>query len=108
MNAVDTNVLFYAHDPRDARKQAIAGSLVEDLDDGALLWQVACEFLSVSRKLEPFGYSPNRAWQDIQDLASVWKIVLPTWNTLVHSQILCQRYSLSHWDALLLSACREA
>jgi predicted nucleic acid-binding protein len=46
MNALDTNVLIYAHDPRDAFKQAIALSLVESLDDGALLWQVVCEYLS--------------------------------------------------------------
>jgi hypothetical protein len=40
MNAVDTNILVYANDPRDPRKQTIAGTLMEDLDDGVLLWQV--------------------------------------------------------------------
>lgn len=30
MNAVDTNVLLYIHDPRDAYKQAVAAS--EDFD----------------------------------------------------------------------------
>jgi predicted nucleic acid-binding protein len=108
MNALDTNILVYAHDSRDPRKQAIAGSLVEDLDDGALLWQVACEFLSASRKLEPFGYGLAQAWQDIQDLYIVWKTILPSWNTLARAQLLCRRCSISHWDALLLSACREA
>lgn len=47
MNAVDTNVLLYAHDPRDARKQKIAADLVANLVDGALLWQVACEYTSL-------------------------------------------------------------
>ncbi len=51
MNAVDTNVLVYAKDPRDPRKRAIAVALVRDLDEGLLLWQVACEFLAASRKL---------------------------------------------------------
>lgn len=41
MNAVDTNVLIYVHDPRDERKQAIAGQVVESLTDGVR--QVACE-----------------------------------------------------------------
>ncbi|MFO7903269.1 MAG: hypothetical protein R6U98_11440 [Pirellulaceae bacterium] len=47
-------------------------SLIQAQSDGALLWQVACEYLSASRKLEPQGYSPHQAWQDIRDLRSVW------------------------------------
>lgn len=31
MNAVDTNVLIYAHDPRDARKQAAAIFLLDSI-----------------------------------------------------------------------------
>jgi hypothetical protein len=41
MNAVDTNVLLYAQDPREQDKQRIAQSLIADLEDGVLLWQVA-------------------------------------------------------------------
>jgi predicted nucleic acid-binding protein len=37
MNAVDTNVLIYAHDPRDPVKQQTALSLLQSLPDGALL-----------------------------------------------------------------------
>jgi predicted nucleic acid-binding protein len=44
MNAVDTNVLFYAHDSRDPTKQKIAAEVIASLTDGALLWQVACEY----------------------------------------------------------------
>jgi predicted nucleic acid-binding protein len=43
MNAVDANVLLYAHDPRDPNKQATAAALIQSLTDGVLLWQVACE-----------------------------------------------------------------
>lgn len=46
MNAVDTNVLIYVHDPRDREKQATADALVRSLIDGVLLWQVACEFIA--------------------------------------------------------------
>lgn len=56
MNAVDTNVLIYVNDPRDPMKQRIASSLVATLSDAVLLWQVACEYLAASRKLEPLGY----------------------------------------------------
>ena len=33
MNAVDTNVLIYAHDPRDAAKQAVAVSLINPFNE---------------------------------------------------------------------------
>ncbi|WP_172963162.1 hypothetical protein [Microcystis aeruginosa] len=56
MNAVDTNVLIYVNDSRYPSKQAIAASLVANLTEGVLIWQVACEYLAASRKLEPFGY----------------------------------------------------
>ena len=80
MHAVDTNVLIYAHDPRDAAKQAMAVSLIQSVTPGVLLWQVACEYLSASRKLEPLGYSRVDAWQDIRDLRRVWTTILPSWN----------------------------
>jgi predicted nucleic acid-binding protein len=108
MNAADTNVLVYAKDPRDPRKQAIAVSLISTLIPGVLLWQVACEFLAASRKLEGLGYSLREAWQDIEELRDVWNVVFPTWNTQTHAYMLAERYSISYWDALLLSACRES
>jgi predicted nucleic acid-binding protein len=103
MNAVDTNVLVYAHDPRDPRKQAIAVSLVRSMGGAALLWQVACEYVSVSRKLEPFGYSREQAWQDIRELRVVWAAELPTWEVMDRAQRLFARYSLSYWDAMIIT-----
>jgi len=79
MRAVDTNVLIYAHDPRDTTKQEIAIALIESLTNGVLLWQVAYEYLSASHKLAALGYNREAAWQDIQDLRLVWRTILPTW-----------------------------
>jgi len=108
MNAVDTNVLLYANDPRDPAKQAMARSLMRSFTDGALLWQVACEYMSASRKLEPLGYTRVQAWQDIRDIRRLWSTVLPTWDILERAENLLGRYSLSFWDAMLISACLEA
>ncbi len=108
MNAVDTNVLIYAHDARDPRKQSTAVSLIQSQADGALLWQVACEYLSASRKLEPQGYSLQQAWQDIRDLQSVWTTILPSWHVLERAETLMGSFSLSFWDALILGACIES
>ena len=51
MIAVDTNVLIYACDQADLRRQQIALDLITNTENGVLLWQVACEFVSASRKL---------------------------------------------------------
>jgi hypothetical protein len=49
--ALDTNILIYACDREDSRRQQIAIDLVANSPDGVLLWQVACEFVAASRKL---------------------------------------------------------
>jgi len=36
--------------------------LTTGLTDGALLWQVACEFVAASRKLAPFGFSHAQSY----------------------------------------------
>ena len=108
MNAVDTNVLVYAHDPREPEKQADAISLIESLADPVLLWQVACEYVSVSKKLESFGYSREQAWQDIRDLRSVWSAVLPGWEVADRAEELMDRHCLAYWDAMIIAACLEA
>jgi predicted nucleic acid-binding protein len=107
MNAVDTNVLIYAHDPRDLRKQAIAVALIESLTDAALLWQVACEYISASRKLLPFGYSRDQAWLDIRELRLVWAAELPNWDVMDRAKDVFNRYGLSYWDSMVVAACLE-
>jgi predicted nucleic acid-binding protein len=107
MNAVDTNVLIYANDPRDPRKQTIAAGLVRDLDDGTLLWQVVCEFLAASRKLTPYGFGAAEAWRYLEKLCHAWQVIFPTWKVQSHAYELTQRYSISCWDALLLGACKD-
>jgi len=108
MNAVDTNVLFYARDPRDSSKQQVAIGLIGSLVDGALLWQVACEYLSASRKLEPFGYLLSHAVADVRDLRQSWTILLPDWVVLDRAERLRGSHSLSFWDSLLIAGCLEA
>jgi predicted nucleic acid-binding protein len=108
MNAVDTNVLVYAHDPRDPEKQAAAISLIESLADPVLLWQVACEYVSASKKLEPLGYSRRQAWEDIRDLRAVWTAILPCWTVADRAEELMDRRSLAYWDAMIIAACLES
>lgn len=108
MNAVDTNILIYINDPRDPIKQGIASTLVSSLTNGALLWQVACEYLAASRKLEPLGYDRAQAYQYIRDLQQVWSTILPTWSVIDRAEYLMNHFSLSQWDSIIVAACLEA
>ncbi|REJ46759.1 MAG: PIN domain-containing protein [Microcystis wesenbergii TW10] len=108
MNAVDTNVLIYVNDSRYPSEQAIAASLVANLTEGVLIWRVACEYLAASRKLEPFGYDRAQAYQYIRDLQQVWYTALPTWAVINRAEDLISRFSLSHWDSMVVAACLEA
>jgi predicted nucleic acid-binding protein len=108
MRALDTNVLIYVHDPRDPVKQAKASALVASLTDGALLWQVACEFLAASRKLAAIGYNQKQAFQDLTALRQVWTMILPSSPVLDRSESLTDRFSLSFWDSMILAACLES
>ena len=107
MKAVDTNVLIYAHDPRDLIKKVIAITLLDSLEDGALLWQVACEFLWASRKLESLGYDQTQAWSEIYRLRRVWSLVPPGWIVMDRADQLLKSYSLSFWDSMIIAACLE-
>ena len=108
MNAVDTNSLIYVNDPRDSVMQQAAAYLVSNLTEGILLWQVACEYLAVSRKLESLGYDRAQAYQNIRDLQQVWYTALPTWSMIDRAENLMSRFNLSHWDSMIIAACLEA
>lgn len=107
MNAADTNILFYAKDPRDAEKQQTAREVIDSLQNGVLFWQVACEFVAASRKLEPFGYNRQTALTDLRFLRSIWRTILPEWAILDRAEILMNNYSLSFWNEALIAACLE-
>ena len=108
MNAIDTNVILYAHDPRDPVKRSKAAAIIEHVTDGVLLWQVACEYIAASRKLGSFGYNQLQAWEDIHELRETWTTIIPSWNAFERAEQLLRRFSLSFWDALIIAACLEA
>jgi len=113
MNAIDTNILVYAVDTSEPQKQAQAIQLLDDLSKRSeplvLLWQVAVEFIACLRRWE----NANRitranvlAYQT--QFLDPHMIVMPSPSTLQSSLDLSDRYSLSHWDSLLIAACLDA
>ncbi len=113
MNALDTNVLVYRLDGREPQKQAKARQLLRQLtSDPAptiLPWQVLGELM---RQL--------RHWQDqdvitrdgllryVAAIRGMFPLVMPTPQVIDHAVELTGHYSLSHWDSMLLGACKAA
>ena len=97
MIAVDPNVLIYACDQADPRRQQIALDLITSASDGVLLWQVACEFLSASRKLSKQGFTPAHAWNRLAELQDLLPLILPTAANLARAKELHISRGTSLW-----------
>jgi len=77
------------------------------LSEGALLWQVACEFVAASRKLAQFGFTQAQAWRELKDLRGLWKVIVPSENVLSRAEQLTATHNLSFWDSMIIAACME-
>ena len=113
MNAVDTNVYVYALDADEAAKQAKAIELFDRLalqpDETVLLWQVAGEFLNQLRRWQSQGkLAPEAVETAFRRVRGVFPLMTPTERSFQISFDLRARFCLSHWDSMLLAACKEA
>ena len=112
MNAVDTNVLVYAIDRDEAIKQAKANELLARLSHSSetvLLWQVASEFLAVLRRWQDAKrMTADEAGMAFRITRGMFPLRLPRKRILKTSTDLRSRFHLSHWDSMLLAACKDA
>jgi predicted nucleic acid-binding protein len=113
MNAVDTNILLYSVDRHEPAKQIKAQQLLNQLRFAPpatfLLWQVAGELVGQLRRWRDQGkLSSAEFTQHVQILPNLFPILLPTVRTLDRAIDLADRFSLSHWDSMLLGACQDA
>jgi predicted nucleic acid-binding protein len=107
---VDTNVLAYAHDSSDQRRQPIASALLAELWQsraGVLSTQVLTEFYAVvTRKFEP--PMSRRDARALVDAYAAWPIVQVDPPLIVAASALEEQHSLSFWDALIIEAARRS
>ena len=107
---VDTNVLLYARDAGEPRKQPLAIEWLARLWErrtGRLSYQVLNEYYVTStRKLKP-GLPRGVAQADLRDLMA-WGPVPTDAMMLEDAWSLEERFALSHWDALIVAAARAA
>lgn len=106
---VDTNVLVYAHDRSETRRQPLAEALLEDLwarRAGRLSTQVLQEFYAVAtRKLDP-PMSRGEA-RDIVAQYAAWPVVVTDPALILTASALEEEHGLSFWDALIVVAARR-
>lgn len=105
---VDTNVLVYAHDTSETRRQPIARALLDELwtsRTGLLSTQILQEFYVVAtRKFHP--PMSRRAAREIVALYAIWPIVQIDVTLILTASELEERHKLSFWDALVVEAAR--
>jgi predicted nucleic acid-binding protein len=113
MNAVDTNVFLYSLDINEPAKQAKAKALLARFVGApagtVTLWQVAGELLNGLRRWQNAGkVSAPDVQTHFHDLLVLFPLVVPSPAAFPTYFDLFARFSLSHWDAMLLAACKVA
>jgi predicted nucleic acid-binding protein len=107
---VDTNVLVYAWDSTEPEKQKLALAWMSYLwkaRTGRLSYQVLTEFyITVTQKLDP-GMEPEQARRNVR-LFFPWHPVQIDTRSIETAWHVQDRYRLSWWDALIVSAARGA
>jgi predicted nucleic acid-binding protein len=113
MNAVDTNVFVYALDADEPVKQAKALELFQRLTlapgSTVLPWQVAGELPNNLRKRQAAGkITASDVESHFGKFLAMFPLAVPSARAFPTYFALYSRFSLSHWDSMLLAACKEA
>lgn len=103
---VDTNVLIYAHDLDAGRKRTVAREILKDLwatRRGVLSTQVLQEFyVNITRKIP--APLPRAAAREMVHNYCVWQVEVLGPDTILRASEIEERYGLSFWDALVVTA----
>jgi len=105
---VDTNVFVYAADAGDPEKQRKASLWLSELwksHIGRISFQVLQEFFVTVTHKKPDAREQARA--QVRDLL-VWRPIITNASILERAWRIQDRYKLSFWDALIVSAAKSA
>jgi len=102
---VDTNVLVYAHDNKEGRKQEAAKKILSDLSEhrsGALSMQVLQEFYTTARRKLASSLPKDEARAIVNDFAQ-W-CVETTPAEITRAFQIEDEARIGFWDALIIAA----
>jgi len=102
---LDTNVLVYANDRTDAKKQAIAVRLITDgIHSGraVISTQVLGEFWVVVTQKIQVPLDRDKAIRELENFRAM-HVIGVEYDTVISAVRIQKRYQLPYWDALILS-----
>ena len=106
---LDTNILVYAYDPSDRRKQQIARDLVRKALAGDIVWstQVLAEFAAtLLHKISPRARPENV--EAVLDTLIPVKTIAPDAEMVRRAVEAHARYGLHFYDAMIVAAAERA
>lgn len=103
---VDTNIFIYQFDQKDIQKHHTAHQVLQKFEDSIVISeQVAKETTNVL--LQKFKAPPRLVYEYI-DAMRWYQYVHVDLESILHAIRLVEHYSLSIWDAYIVSAARKA
>ncbi len=109
MILVDTNILVYAYDRSETKKQAIAINLLDRLvagSAGVLSARVLAEFFITTTRKIPAPLSVEQAMESISNYISSWTILDTTSLVILEAGRGVRDHQFSYYDAQLWAAAR--
>ena len=109
MQAIDTNILVYAHDRSAGQKHSRAKQLVGDIwvrRTGCLSVQVLQEFFVTVTQMVAKPLEVESAARIIADLAT-WHVYAPDANDVLDAIQIQKRCQLSFWDAMIVGSAMQ-
>lgn len=83
--------------------------MISRTSSGVLPWQVACEFIAASRKLERQASTGADAWARLADFMGVFRLVFPDESSVLdRARHLHLDRKVAFWDAMIIAACVDA
>ena|SRR5437764_1266348 len=106
---VDTNVLVYAHDPRDAAKQARAVLVLDHLHTngtGRMSAQTLSEFFAAATRGPDPLLSTTKATAQIANLVGSWLVFDLTPLVIIEACRGVRDHRMPYWDAQIWASAR--
>jgi predicted nucleic acid-binding protein len=106
---LDTNVLVYAHDPRDRPKQERALLVLDRLieaERAVLSVQCLSEFFAVATRRLPEPLTPTEALAQVDRLARACRVLDVTPTVVLEGCRGSVQHGLALWDALIWAVAR--
>ncbi|MDR2093548.1 MAG: PIN domain-containing protein [Azoarcus sp.] len=103
---VDSNILAYARDARDLRKNTLALdwlSCLAKTRTGRLSWQVLIEFYAIATHPKKLAMAVAAVQADVLSLQH-WRPVAPSVDLFKTAWAVQNRYNFSWWDSTIVAA----